>query len=585
MNMPHKSALTCLGRFTPRPRWLRATAAAAALAGLAGCASLPASPGDDTVTVRVVGLNDFHGNLLPLPRPVAVTVSEGDIREVQAAGAAYLATAIAATRAQSPFSMVVAAGDLIGASPLASSLFLDEPTIGVMNRVGLDFNAVGNHEFDRGWRELLRIQRGGCEQTGIRVPCAVENPYGGADFAFLAANVLTEGGETLLPATGIKRFDTPQGEVAVGVIGLTLKDTPILVTPSGVDGLTFADEAATINALVPQLEAAGADAILVAIHQGLSTTAGYNDEGCGGISGPLLDIIQQVDPRVDVVLSGHTHNAYVCDYGQIDPSRPFLVTSAAYGGSMLTDIALEFRGDRLVAKTAENIIVGHDGDAEAGDFPRFAPDAEVAAYVERYVDAAREAAERPVGRLSGDAVKGAGLGRLIADAQLEATRGAGAQIALMNSGGIRAPLAPEDDGTITFGDIYAVQPFGNVLMTKSLTGTQLLEILEQQFAGPEIELLSPSAGFSFTYDPGRAAGQRILSATLNDQPIDPAANYRVTMNSFLASGGDGFATFAEGIEAVTGPLDLDAMEAWFALQPVTPVPAEKRAVVAGSQPR
>ncbi|WP_232366844.1 bifunctional metallophosphatase/5'-nucleotidase, partial [Alteripontixanthobacter muriae] len=392
-------------------------------------------------------------------------------------------------------------------------------------------------------------------------------------------------GEPLLPATGIKRFDTPQGEVAVGVIGLTLKDTPILVTPSGVDGLTFADEAATINAFVPQLEAAGADAILVAIHQGLSTTAGYNDEGCGGIAGALLGILQQVDPRVDLVLSGHTHNAYVCDYGKIDPSRPFLVTSAAYGGSMLTDIALEFRGDRLVAKRAENIVVGHDGDAEAGGFPRFAPDAQVAAYVERYVEAAREAAERPVGRLSGDAVKGAGLGRLIADAQLSATREAGAQIALMNSGGIRAPLASENDGIITFGDIYAVQPFGNVLMTKSLTGAQLFEVLEQQFAGTEDELLSPSAGFAFTYDTSRAPGQRILSATLEGRPIHPAANYRVTMNSFLASGGDGFATFAEGTEAVTGPLDLDAMEAWFAMQPVTPVPAEKRAVAAGSQPR
>lgn len=563
--------------------WPRATALALVLATLAGCASVPPPHDDAPVTIRVVGLNDFHGNLLPLPRPVPVTVSEGRTREVQAAGAAYLATAIARTRAQSPHSMVVAAGDLIGASPLASSLFLDEPTIGVMNRMGLDFNAVGNHEFDRGWRELLRIQQGGCEQTGIRVPCAVEKPYQGADFDFLAANVLTEGGETLLPATGIKRFTTPQGELAVGVIGLTLKGTPLLVTPSGIEGLTFADESATINALVPRLEAAGADAILVAIHQGLGTKAGYNDTGCGGISGPLLEILQQVDSRVHVVLSGHTHNAYVCDYGLIDAERPFLVTSAAYGGAMLTDIALEFRGGRLVAKMAENVVVGHDGDLQAGEFPRFAPDAGIAAYVERYVEAAREAAERPVGRLSGDAVKGAGLGRLIADAQLSATREAGAQIALMNSGGIRAPLAPDDDGTVDFGDIYAVQPFGNVLMTKSLSGAQLLAILEQQFAGPEDELLSPSAGFVFTYDTGRAAGQRVLSATLDGQPIDPAATYRVTMNSFLASGGDGFATFTEGTDAVTGPLDLDAMEAWFALQPVTPVPSEERALAIGGQ--
>ena len=426
---------------------------------LAACATVPDQRAAEPVIIGIVGLNDFHGNLEPITRPVKL----GDGREAKAGGAAWLASAVDAVRAKHRNTMVIAAGDLIGASPLVSSLFLDEPTIGAMNRIGLDFNAVGNHEFDKGWRELKRVQDGGCEKLTLRDPCAVEPDFAGADFAFLAANVAMEDGGTLFPAYGIKTFETPAGEIKIGVIGLTLKETPTLVTPSGVDGLTFGDEAAAINRTVPLLEEQGADAIVVAIHQGLYTDVGFNDKSCGGVAGPLIDILKQVDPRVNLVLSGHTHAAYVCDFSKIDPARSFLVTSAGYGGSLLTDITLDFdpATHDVVGVTADNVVVQSAAPQDANpDFATLIPRSDLAEYVARYSNAASAAEQRPVGRISGNptapgpATEETQLGNFIADAQLFATRDAGAQIAFMNNSGIRgAGLEPAADGTITFGSI------------------------------------------------------------------------------------------------------------------------------------
>ena len=542
------------------------------------------------VPLRVIGLNDFHGNLEPLRRPMRVEETDGTTREVYVAGAAYLASAVAETRAQNDHSLVIAAGDLIGGSPLASSIFLDEPAIGAMNRLGLDFNAVGNHEFDRGWRELKRIQNGGCEKHTMRAPCAVED-YKGADFAFLAANVVEDDGDTLFPAFGIKTYGEGDSAISVGVIGLTLKDTPTLVTPSGVAGLTFTDEAASINRTVEELAARGTDAIIVSIHQGLYTEVGYNDKSCGGVSGPLIDILKQVDPRVDLVLSGHTHRAYVCDFTDIDPERRFWVTSAGYGGSLLTDILLEVDPAASEARVIEanNIVVQSIGSDREGNpaapdagLRQFPANPDIAAYVARYVSASQEASQRAVGRISGPAEKRGGtdetaLGNLIADAQLFATREAGAQIALMNNSGIRTALVPAEDGTITYGDIYAVQPFGNTLITKSFTGAQLLALLEQQFDGEGfVQTFSPSRGFALSWDMSRPLGSRVVAASLNGAPIDPDASYRVTMNSFLAAGGDSFTVFEQGTDSVTGPLDLDAMEAYLATADSITLPATDR---------
>jgi len=557
------------------------------------CATVPAQVATDTpptatpVTVRIVGLNDFHGNLEPPTRPVQAS---GDTR-LYAGGAAYLASAVAQYRAQNPYSLVISAGDLISASPLSSSLFLDEPTIGVFNRMALDFNAVGNHEFDRGREELLRMQNGGCEQHTLRKPCQVEPDFGGADFAFLAANVSTESGETLFPAYGIRRFGSGADEVAVAVIGLTLEDTPSVVTPDGVRGLDFADEAETINALIPEIKAEGVDAIVVSIHQGLSPEGQDDSFGCTAISGPLREILDRLDPAVDLVISGHTHRPYVCDYSTVDPARPMLVTSAYYGGTMLTDIALRIDpvANRVIGKTARNVIVqsvGTDRDGNAvepnPDYPRFVADPDIATYVARYADAAREASLRPVGRISGPARKDGvenALGNLVADAQLAATRDVGAQIALMNAGGIRADIEPAEDGTVTFGQIYAVQPFGNTLVTKSFTGAQLIAILQQQFADPGYaKMLSVSQGFEMRIEE-RDGAWKLLGARLNGQPIDPAAVYRVTMNSFLASGGDGFTGFEAGSDVVTGQTDLEAMEAFLSAGEVRQVPATNRVTV------
>ncbi|MCR2832545.1 bifunctional metallophosphatase/5'-nucleotidase [Parerythrobacter lacustris] len=568
----------------------RAILTASAALGLAACATVPqpqqAAP---KVPLRIVGLNDFHGNLEPIRRPIRFVETDGTEHEVHAAGAAWLASAVAETRAKDAHSLVIAAGDLIGGSPLVSSIFLDEPAIGAMNRLGLDFNAVGNHEFDRGWKELKRIQDGGCEKHTLREPCAVEQ-YAGADFAFLAANVIQPDGATLFPAYGLRRFGEGNTAIAVGVIGLTLKDTPTLVTPSGVAGLTFEDEAASINRAVGELAAQGADAIIVSIHQGLYTEVGYNDKSCGGVSGPLIDILKQVDPRVDLVISGHTHRAYVCDFTDIDPARRFWVTSAGYGGSLLTDILLEVdpaAGDARVVEANNVVVMSTNPAAQPGEptpippgYRRFAPDAEVAAYVARYSAAASEAATRPVGRISGEALdpgpatEETALGNLIADAQLFGTSEAGAQIALMNNSGVRTGLVPAADGTVTYGDIYAVQPFGNTLITKSFTGAQLLALLEQQFDDEGfVQTFSPSAGFAMTYDMRRPAGQRLVSATLNGEPIDPAKTYRVTMNSFLAAGGDSFTVFNEGSSVTVGAVDLDAMEEYLRAVPMRQLPA------------
>ncbi|AKM08551.1 bifunctional metallophosphatase/5'-nucleotidase [Pelagerythrobacter marensis] len=559
------------------------------IAALGACSTVrdtaPAPQSPAPVTIKIVGLNDFHGNLEPLARPIRLPGEDGSSHEIRAGGAAYLASAVAQHRQGGDHSLVIAAGDLVGASPLVSSLFLDEPAVGAMNRMGLDFNAVGNHEFDRGWRELKRLQHGGCERHGLREPCAVEPDFAGADFGFLAANVVTEGGDTLFPGAALRRFGTGPRAVTVGVIGLTLKDTPSLVTPSGVAGLTFGDEADAINARVPQLAEEGADAIVVAIHQGLEPEPGTPFTGCGAIAGPLRDILERLDPRVDLVISGHTHRSYVCDFATLDPARDFIVTSAGYGGTLLTDITMTIDPVRrsVASLTARNIVVQNDGDGADPAFAAFPAETEMAAYVARYSDAAREASTRPVGKISGPAddpgpaTEETALGNLIADAHLFATRDAGAQIALMNNSGIRAPIAPASDGTVTFGDIFAVQPFGNTLVTRTYTGAQLLALLEQQLdTDGFVQTFSVSEGFAFAYDMDRAEGDRVVSATLNGDPIDPAGAYRVTMNSFLAAGGDSFTVFEQGTHGVTGPVDLDAIEAYLRAMEMRPLPATGR---------
>lgn len=538
------------------------------------------------VTVGVIALNDFHGSLEPPRAAVVAPDGKGGTVPVPAGGAAWLASAVDAVRGKYANHLTVAAGDLISASQLASSIYLDEPTVGVMNRLGLDFNAVGNHEFDRGREELLRIQHGGCQQLTTRKPCAVE-PYQGARFQYLAASTITENGGTLFPASAIRSFGSGAEQVKVGVIGLTLQGTASLVSPGGIKGLTFANEADTINALVPDLKAKGADAIIVLIHQGGEQKPASDPNGCAGFTGEIRPILDRLDPRVDLVVSGHTHKSYVCNYGDLDPAKPILLTSAGVYGELVTDISLQIdpAQHKVVSKTARNVIVqsvsynGSRGEVPVTPlYPQFQPRADIAAYVQTYVDAASAFSRRAVGALAGPA-SGRALGNLIADNQLAATRGAGAQIAFTNPFGIRAALVPAADGSLTFGDIYAVQPFANTLITQSMTGAELKAMLEQCFdnQGPE-QALTASAGFRYSFDRSRPIGERIVAMTLDGQPLDPAKTYRITTNSFLAQGGDSFTLLARQRDAVVGPSDLEATEAWLKASPPRAVPVEERAI-------
>jgi 5'-nucleotidase len=581
---------------------LLAAAAALALGGCATTATQPAGPTE----VRIIAFNDFHGNL----EPPNVSVPAGETIRVPAGGAAYLATAIERLRARNPNHAVVTAGDMIGASPLVSSMFLDEPTIHAMNLIRVDYNAVGNHEFDRGRRELLRMQNGGCERFTDREPCRLE-PFAGARFNFLAANVLTESDQPLFPAYGIRSYGRGAGEVKIAFIGMTLEDTPTLVTPSGVEGLRFLDEADTVNALVPQLRAQGVDAIVVLIHQGgampnpvYATRAAESPpiRGCNEMDGDLMPVLARLDPAVDLVVSGHTHNAYVCDYSAVDPSRRLLVTSAGRYGTLVTDIGLSIDPARgVVSRSARNLIVqGEAYRASSGEVPlseitdAYPRNAEVAALVERYRAAAAPLAARVIGRFTGPATREqspageTSIGDLVADAQLAATSAAeagGAQIAFMNGSGVRAEIVPAADGSVTYGQIFAAQPFGNSIVVKTFTGAQLKRLLEQQFASgwntvERPNMLMPSRGLSYAYDLTKPEGQRILDLRLNGGPIRDDGRYRVAMNSFLATGGDNFTVFTEGTEIFGGPQDLDAIERYIAsaspLAPPTPNRIENR---------
>ena len=545
-----------------------------------------AAPAPGTVTIGILAINDFHGNLEPPKQSVLAPDGKGGTVQVPAGGAAYLASAVQTLRGQYRYSAMVSAGDLISASQLASSIYLDEPTIGVANRIGLDFNAVGNHEFDRGRQELLRMQSGGCKQYTVRKPCQVER-FTGARFKFLAASTITESGKPLFPAYGLKSYGQGARKVTVGFIGLTLKGTTDLVSPGGIKGLTFRDEAKTINALVPQLKAKGADAVVVLIHQGGQQDKPIDPSGCSGFSGDITPILDALDPRVDVVVSGHTHRAYVCDYAKINPAHPLLLTSSGVYGEGLTDIALEIDpvANKVVAKRARNLIVqsvpytGSRGPVPLSPlYPVYPADPVVAGYIQQYIDAAKVFATRPAGHLAAPA-SGTVLGQLIADAQLDATKAAGAQVALMNPFGVRAPIVPAADGSVKFGDIYAAQPFNNTLVTQSLSGAELKAVLEQGFdANGPVQALIPSAGLTYGYDLTRPVGDRVIDLRFMSQPIDPGATFRVTTNSFLAQGGDSFTLLARQKDGVIGVSDLDALEAWLKGSELRAVPEAVRAI-------
>jgi len=539
--------------------WRRAARCGVAIGAaslLLACAPIAPRP-SGPVDVKILALNDFHGNLLPPQGGIRVRDPHDASKtvNVSAGGVEHLASALAELRAKNPNHIFVAAGDLVGATPLLSALFHDEPTIEAMNLLGLEASAVGNHEFDKGSAELLRLQRGGCHPAD---GCTGPQAFGGAKFRYLGAGITdTRSGAPLLPAVHIKRF---QG-IPVAFIGLTLKDTPTIVVPAGVAGLTFGDEAATVNALVPGLRRQGIEAIVVLIHEGGVPTGGHDE--CPGISGPIVDIVKKLDRAVDLVVSGHTHRAYNCC---IDGR---LVTSADKYGTVLSEIDLTLdpvSGDVTHARAA-NLIVRTE---------RFAKDPALGRLVASYEQLAAPLAKRVVGRIAAALTRdenSAGemaLGALIADAQLAASADAGAQIALMNPGGVRANLVGDATGQVRYEDLFAVQPFYNNLVTITLTGAQLQRALEQQWQNqPRPRVLQVSRGFAYTWDAAQPPGQRVVpgSLRLNGTPVEPQQRLRVTVNSFLAGGGDNFAVFKQdGREPRTGMMDIDALERHVAAQ-------------------
>ncbi|WP_406343325.1 bifunctional metallophosphatase/5'-nucleotidase [Streptomyces sp. NBC_00648] len=593
----------------------RVLAAAAGLTTLGALiAAMPAAVAHDkghghpkpsrTVDVQLLSFNDLHGNLEP-PAGSAGAVNEkqadGTVKSIPAGGVEYLASSLRTARKGHPYSITAAGGDMIGASPLLSGLFHDEPTIEALNRIDLDVTAVGNHEFDEGAVELARMQNGGCHP--VEGCYEKGKKFRGADFPYLAANVTSEktGKPILKPYTVWKK-----NGVKIGFIGVTLEGTPSVVTASGVKGLKFHDEIETINKYAKELDRQGVKSIVALIHEGgMPATNAYNYDcdsaGPGsGLSGPIVDIAKGITPKVDALVTGHTHQAYACTVP--DPAgNPRMVTSAASYGKLFTETTLTYdKRTKDIVRTAVkspksvNRVVSRD-QAKATD---------ITDLIARWNKLAAPIASRPQGYISAD-INGRGseapekpLGDLIADAQLAGLSPAdkgGAQLAFMNPGGIRSDLVhkasgSEGDGVVTYGEAFTVQPFTNMMNVVDLTGAQLIQGLQQQVSGGNTatpKILQVSRGFTYTLDMTKTGADRVLVDTvkLNGVALDPAKTYRVAMNEFLAGGGDGFAALGQGKNKLVGASDLDVFDAYLAANssasaPLAP-PAGGRITVIG----
>jgi 5'-nucleotidase len=548
---------------------------------------------------RILGFNDFHGALEP---PVG---SGGVVNGTPAGGAEYLATHVkrlrAAGEANGQKVITAGAGDLVGATPLISAAFHDEPSIEALSQLGLDVSSVGNHEFDEGVTELKRLQRGGCHPVD---GCQDGDGFDGAAFRYLAANVVDK--RTQVPILAPVDIKFVRG-VPVAFVGMTLKGTPSIVNPAGIQNVEFLDEVKTANFYADILRWIGIKSLVLLVHEGGQQNPPppvQDPSSCANFAGPIANIVSGLRPEYGMVVSGHTHRFYSCALPN-SSGADTVVTSAGSNGTLVTDI--EFTVDRtskrFAAVSARNVIVENgvrlaDGTwakDSAGNFIRnpdlVDPDAK--RLVDKYRTAVAPIANRVVGKITSDITRAqnaageSALGDVIADAQLAYTTSAGAQIALMNPGGIRADLSHafspggEAPGEITYGEGFTVQPFNNLVVTQTFTGAQLKEVLEQQFAGFAGQItqriLQVSAGFGYSYDSTKPPGAKVSTLTLNGAPVDPAASYRVTTNDFLANGGDGFTKLTAGSARTTAPgFDIDALVAHLgAGAPVAPGPQNR----------
>jgi 2',3'-cyclic-nucleotide 2'-phosphodiesterase (5'-nucleotidase family)/predicted AlkP superfamily phosphohydrolase/phosphomutase len=524
--------------------------------------------------VQLLGFNDFHGNLEP------PTGSGGRIGTTNAGGVEFFASHIKRLRANNPQTLTVSAGDLIGATPLISALFHDEPTIEAANLFGLDLNGVGNHEFDEGEVELQRMQNGGCHPVD---GCLDGDPFFGANFGFLAANVKYRAdGRTIFPPYAIRQF----GNVKVAFVGMTLEGTPTIVTPAGISHLNFLDEADTVNALVPELKSRGVETIVVLMHEGGSTSAALTEKSsneCVNPTGPLPEIVSRTNPEVDIYITGHTNWAVNCRLAGIH------VTGASASGRLVTDLDLTI--DTITKELVHTRIANRIAHRD------IARDAAQTGLVNKYKTLSAPLANRVIGKITADITSAANtagesaLGDVIADSQLLATTPAdrgNAVVAFMNPGGIRANLlfanspGGEAPGEVTYGEVFAVQPFGNSLVTMTLTGAQIDTLLEQQFDNPTVgasRMLQVSNSFRYSWSASAATGSKVnpASITINGTPIDLGASYRVTVNNFMADGGDNYFVLRDGHTRLGGDVDLDALEKLFIANPggVAPGPQNR----------
>ncbi len=582
---------------TPGPRRMLSVLAAVALTATMAATAVgkepdhrfkPAPPRHNppakTIPVQLLAFNDYHGHL--------ESATPGMIDGVAAGGAEYLAAELSKLRKGNKNSLTVAAGDLIGGSPAFSGLFHDEPSVESLNAMHLDVSSVGNHEFDEGVTELIRMQYGGCHQVdGCYFPT---NPYGGADFKWLAANVVNETtGKTPLPPYWIKSFDG----IKIGFIGMTLEATDTLVAAAGIQGWDFLDEAETANKLVPKLKSKGVEAIVVLLHEGGSQTPPPGDvDACVGISGPIVDINSALDPEIDVIITGHTHLPYNCKIK--DPKgKPRIVTSAYSYGRVVSEVNLA-----LDKKTGEVDRYRSTATNHVVDQSKLKPNAKQTAIIARWKPLYDVAGNTPVGKVTETITRGgtppgadrgveSAAGNLVADAQLWSTSANGAQIAFMNAGGLRSDITypqsqtpPEGDGVVTFGEAFTFQPFGNTLITFEMTGAQVIAVLNEQCqpAGSARPFQHLGVSEGFTYDLAKTITQvgsvfnctsvTVSNVKLNGVALDPTGTYNVTVSNFLADGGDNFPTFATvATPRLDGGNDLLALVGYLGTyQPIAP---------------
>ncbi|WP_029484717.1 bifunctional metallophosphatase/5'-nucleotidase [Deinococcus marmoris] len=531
---------------------------------LSSC-SLLSGPAQTSVTI--IGVNDFHGNILPTSFRVPDPADRTKTQTVQAGGIEAIGGVLAEARKANPNTVFVGVGDMTGASPLISGLLRDEPSIDALTKLGMAVNVVGNHEFDYGFSELQRYQTGGCNSNDAAKACKYNTTFAGAGFTYVAANVVDEKtGKTVLPAYKMVTV----GGAKIAFVGAVLKETPTVVTPAGVAGLRFEDEVASINAAIPDIKRNGADAIIALVHQGGASPDAFDIVDCKTLSGSIVDIARKLDSSISAIMTGHTHRGYNCVVPGPNGANRVVIQGDAYGHLLQRlDLTIDTRANKVLALKSSNVVVN------AATAPK---DAAMTAIVQKAKALTDPLAQQPVGTLGVEQITRAqnpagesGLGNVIADSQLAATRAAdrgGAVIALMNPGGIRADLpvnVPNPDKKVTYGDAFTVQPFGNILSVLTLTGAQLKDVLEQQFDNPAVgqnRILQVSQGFTYTWDNSKPKGEKVSALVLNGTPIDPAANYRVAVNNFLADGGDGFTTFRQGKDLIGGDLDIDAFRAY-----------------------